>query len=98
MKEKNITGINVVSRESRPTIIVINTLNGNIVKGNMINSNNVNSNIINSNNVNSNVNSKVNEIVGMLPESLVKDMLAAKDKQIEALLNIIKDMKSKARQ
>lgn len=88
MKEKNITGINVVSRESHPTIIVINTLNGNIVKGN----------IINSNNVNSNVNSKVNEIVGMLPESLVKDMLAAKDKQIEALLNIIKDMKSKARQ
>ena len=88
MKEKNITGINAVSRESHPTIIVINTLNGNIVKGN----------IINSNNVNSNVNSKVNEIVGMLPESLVKDMLAAKDKQIEALLNIIKDMKSKARQ
>lgn len=88
MKEKNITGINVVSRESHPTIIVINTLNGNIVKGN----------IINSNNVNSNVNSKVNEIVGMLPENLVKDMLAAKDKQIEALLNIIKDMKSKARQ
>lgn len=93
MKEKNITGINVVSRESHPTIIVINTLNGNIVKGNIINSN-----IINSNNVNSNVNSKVNEIVGMLPENLVKDMLAAKDKQIEALLNIIKDMKSKARQ
>lgn len=84
MKEKNITGINVVSRGSHPTIIVINTLNGNIVKGNIINSNNVNSN--------------VNEIVGMLPESLVKDMLAAKDKQIEALLNIIKDMKSKARQ
>lgn len=84
MREKNISGINVVSHGNHDKIIIINTLYGNIVKDNIINSNNVNS--------------KINSDNNTLPESFVREMLAAKDRQIDTLLSIIKDMKSKARQ